>query len=47
MGKLEVKRSPARVCWHILYNGILIGTAATKQEAEERKGVLERKVGMQ
>ena len=46
MNKLKVERSPARVCWHITYNGILIETAATKREAEERKGVLERKAGL-
>lgn len=31
---LEVKRSPAKVCWHILCNNILIDTKDTKEEAK-------------
>jgi hypothetical protein len=33
---LEVKRSPAKVCWHILCNGILIDTADTRSEANDK-----------
>lgn len=32
---LTIKRSPARVCWHVLCNGILVGTADTRDEASE------------
>lgn len=32
---LEIKRSPAKVCWHVLCNGILVDTANTRNEANE------------
>ena len=31
---LVIRRSPAKVCWHILYGAELITTADTKAEAE-------------
>jgi hypothetical protein len=38
----EIKRSPARVCWHILFRGQFICTADTKAEAEGRVHELKR-----
>jgi hypothetical protein len=38
--KITVVRSPARVCWHVLYNGVLLGTRDTKSEANALKGEL-------
>jgi len=39
---LVIRRSPAKVCWHILYGAELITTADTKAEAEiERTRLLE------
>ena len=32
---LCIKRSPAKVCWHVLCNGILIDTADTRNEAND------------
>jgi hypothetical protein len=29
----EIKRSPARICWWVLCNGVLLSTADTKGEA--------------
>lgn len=29
-----VRRSPAKVCWHVLYKKTLLGTADTKKAAE-------------
>lgn len=40
----EIKRSPARVCWHIMFRGQMIDTADTRSEAAERIEEL-RKVG--
>ncbi len=31
---LEVRRSPARVTWWVLYNGTLIQTTDTRKQAE-------------
>lgn len=31
---LRVVRSPAKVCWHIKFNGVLIETAPTKKAAD-------------
>ena len=33
---LEVKRSPANVCWHVLCNGILVDIADTKTDAQTK-----------
>lgn len=41
----EVKRSPARICWWVLLNGVLLGTAETKYEALGLKDYFERKYG--
>lgn len=38
----EIKRSPAKVCWWILFNKVIITTADTKREAEERVLELEK-----
>ena len=39
---LVIRRSPAKVCWQILYGAELICTADTKAEAEtERTRLLE------
>jgi hypothetical protein len=38
----EIKRSPARVCWHILFRGQFICTADTKAEAERRMQELQK-----
>lgn len=39
---LKVKRSPAKVCWHVTYNGILLGTRDTKSEANALRDQLLR-----
>lgn len=30
---LRVERSPAKVCWHVMYNDVLLGTTDTRAEA--------------
>lgn len=32
----EIVRSPAKVCWHIMFNGSMIDTADTKRHAEHK-----------
>lgn len=39
----EVKRSPARVCWWVLLNGVLLGTADTRYEAIILKSSYEKR----
>lgn len=40
----EIKRSPARVSWHIMFRGVFIEARDTKAQAAERIEEL-RKVG--
>lgn len=42
---LTVKRSPAKVCWHLLCNGLFI-KAGTKEECEALQGEYSRKYGL-
>ena len=41
---ITVRRSPAQVCWHVLYNDTLLGTAETKKAAEALRIALRRSV---
>lgn len=34
---IKVKRSPAKVCWHVIYNNTLLGTRETKADANALK----------
>ena len=38
----SIQRSPAKVCWHIMFNGSMIETAATKRAAEIVKSQYEK-----
>jgi hypothetical protein len=38
---IVIVRSPAKVCWHVLCNGILIEPRPTKSSAEALKEELE------
>lgn len=40
-----IKRSPAKICWHVLINGKFLDTANTKREAIELKDMYEQKYG--
>lgn len=42
--KLQIKRSPARVVWWVMFNGQIIDTAHTKKHAELVVKRLERSV---
>ena len=33
---LKVIRSPAKVCWHIMYEGSFLEALPTKRDAEDR-----------
>ena len=37
---ITITRSPAKVCWHIMFNEVLLGTRDTKQQARELKADL-------
>ena len=39
---LTVRRSPAKVAWWVVCNGITVDVCPTKQEAEESKAILEK-----
>jgi hypothetical protein len=43
---LEVKRSAAKVAWHLLCNGIIVATKPTKAECNELKATFQRKYGL-
>ena len=43
---IEIVRSPAKVSWHMLLNGIFISAYPTKKLAERDKSVYERKYGL-
>jgi len=40
----EVVRSPANVCWRIMWNGTQLDTADTKAEAEDIKRFYDIKI---
>lgn len=42
---LKLIRSPAKVCWHIVYNGIFIEACNTKRAGEDRLREFKRKYG--
>lgn len=42
---IEVKRSPAKVCWWLLVNGVIYDTFERKYEAEGEASSLRRKYG--
>jgi len=37
-----IVRSPAKVCWHLMFNGKFFEAAPTKRQAEELKANYER-----
>lgn len=41
--KLEVKRSPAKVAWHVSYNGIIVDVQPTKKLAQDSANSLASK----
>lgn len=43
---ITVIRSPAKVSWHIMFNGTLLATADTKAEANERAEGLAKRYGL-
>lgn len=43
---LSLTRSPAKVCWHILYNGIFIKACPTKKIGLDDIRELKRKYGV-
>lgn len=43
---VEVKRSPARISWMIMVNGVLLNTTDTRREAEEQVSIIKRKYGL-
>lgn len=43
---IYVKRSPARICWHILFNNQLIETRDTRKAAESRGRELATQVNL-
>ena len=43
---ITVKRSPARVCWHVLCNGQCIATRNTKREANKLRDELTTKYSL-
>lgn len=43
---LEVKRSAAKVAWHLKCNGIIIASKPTKAECEELQASFQRKYGL-
>lgn len=45
MVSIEIKRSPAKVCWHLVCNNVVIDTADTKDLAKQERAELLRKVG--
>lgn len=40
---IEVKRSPARVCWWVVVNGVLLNTHETKWLAEQEASNIKKK----
>ena len=42
----QIKRSPAKVCWHLLYNGILVYPSTVKQECIDKQREFSMKFGV-
>lgn len=45
LSMISIQRSPAKVCWWVVFNGTILMTTDTKWEAEEAASVFQRKVG--
>lgn len=41
---VSVQRSPAKVCWWVMFNGYVLETADTKWQAQELAETYRRKV---